>query len=60
MPARKQKGTKESKEELEYKWSVEDMEQERKVLGCAAKEMLQQVDQHMYRHACMKFINDSM
>ena len=61
MPARKQKGTKESKGELEYKWSVEDMERERKVLGCASKEMLQQVDQHMmYRHACMKFINDSM
>ena len=60
MPARKQKGTKESKGELEYKWSVEDMERERKVLGCAAKEMLQQVDQHMYHHACMKVINDSM
>ena len=46
--------------ELEYKWSVEDMERERKVLGCTAKEMLQQVDSHMYRHASMKFINNSM
>jgi hypothetical protein len=57
MPARKQKGMKESKGELEYKWSVEDMERECKVLGCTSKEMLQQVDQDMYRHACMKFIN---
>ena len=53
--------------ELEYKWSVEDMERERKVLGYKAKEMLQQADSHMYRHACVKFkvrsmhsINDSM
>ena len=60
MPGRKQNGMKESKGELEYKWSVEDMEREHKVLGCTAKEMLQQVDSHMYHHACLKFKVRSM